>query len=191
MNGVHGSVHGGATETAVAAEEMVVEFDTVAQWTASAVEELGHAHAVPAACQGSGTPLALEWLGKRMGLKPGISLLDCGAGMGDRPSSRPFGSVWRRCWSIPCRALAARRGNSSLTALSSPPVRRCRSPVALSQRRERSVSCAWSRTSARCSASSPGSSAREAQLGCSCSSARWTPRPTLRPTPRPGTTFPL
>ncbi len=37
---------------------------------------------VAAACQGSGTPMALEWLGRRMRFGPGVSLLDCGAGMG-------------------------------------------------------------------------------------------------------------
>ncbi|MCW2759634.1 MAG: SAM-dependent methyltransferase [Nocardioidaceae bacterium] len=64
------------------AEAMDDEFDTVARWTAEAVTELGDAYAVPAACQGSGSPAALEWLGAAMGLTAGRTLLDVGAGLG-------------------------------------------------------------------------------------------------------------
>ena len=62
-------------------EPMVEEFDTVASWTADAVEELGQDHALPAACRGSGSPAALRWLADRMGLAPGMRLLDSGAGL--------------------------------------------------------------------------------------------------------------
>jgi SAM-dependent methyltransferase len=65
-----------------AAEPMVDEFDTVAWWTASAVEELGEDHALPAACRGSGSPAALDWLAASMGLTHGTKLLDSGAGVG-------------------------------------------------------------------------------------------------------------
>ena len=41
-------------------EPMVEEFDTVASWTADAVQELGQDHALPAACRGSGSPAALR-----------------------------------------------------------------------------------------------------------------------------------
>ncbi len=58
------------------------EFDTLAAWTAEAVEELGESHALPAACQGSGSPAALGWLADRMGLHAGVRLLDSGAGIG-------------------------------------------------------------------------------------------------------------
>ncbi|MRJ77672.1 methyltransferase domain-containing protein [Aeromicrobium sp. SMF47] len=64
------------------AEPMVDEFDTVAWWTASAVEELGEDHALPAACRGSGSPAGLDWLATSMGLEPGMRLLDSGAGVG-------------------------------------------------------------------------------------------------------------
>jgi SAM-dependent methyltransferase len=64
------------------AEPMVDEFDTVAWWTASAVAELGDDHALPAACRGSGSPAGLDWLAGSMGLEPGMSLLDSGAGVG-------------------------------------------------------------------------------------------------------------
>jgi ubiquinone/menaquinone biosynthesis C-methylase UbiE len=63
-------------------EAMVDEFDTMAQWTARAVEELGDDYALPAACRGSGSPEALEWLGRTMGLSRGTTLLDVGAGVG-------------------------------------------------------------------------------------------------------------
>jgi len=64
------------------AEAMADEFDTMAAWTADAVAELGQGHAIPAACRGSGSPAALEWLAARLRLRPGMRLLDCGAGVG-------------------------------------------------------------------------------------------------------------
>ena len=63
-------------------EAMADEFDTMAAWTADAVAELGHSHAIPAACRGSGSPSALEWLAARLRLGSGMRLLDCGAGVG-------------------------------------------------------------------------------------------------------------
>ena len=54
----------------------------MAAWTADAVEELGADYALPAACRGSGSPAALEWLADRMRLAPGMRLLDSGAGVG-------------------------------------------------------------------------------------------------------------
>lgn len=64
------------------AEPMADEFDTVAWWTAAAVAELGEGHALPAACRGSGSPAGLDWLADSMGLRPGMRLLDSGAGVG-------------------------------------------------------------------------------------------------------------
>ena len=64
------------------AEAMADEFDTMAAWTADAVAELGPGHAIPAGCRGSGSPAALEWLATRLRLRPGMRLLDCGAGVG-------------------------------------------------------------------------------------------------------------
>jgi SAM-dependent methyltransferase len=64
------------------ADPMTDEFDTMAAWTAEAVAQLGPDHAIPAACRGSGSPVALEWLAARMRLRPGARLLDCGAGVG-------------------------------------------------------------------------------------------------------------
>jgi SAM-dependent methyltransferase len=64
------------------ADPMTDEFDTMAAWTAEAVAELGADHAIPAACRGSGSPAALEWLAGRLRLQPGTRLLDCGAGVG-------------------------------------------------------------------------------------------------------------
>lgn len=61
---------------------MSAEFDTVAEWTARVAMELGTSFRIPAACRGSGSPSALDWLLDRMELKPGRSLLDCGAGVG-------------------------------------------------------------------------------------------------------------
>jgi SAM-dependent methyltransferase len=70
------------SDTASSTESMVDEFDTVAAWTASAVAELGHDHALPAACRGSGSPAALDWLADAMDLASGTRLLDSGAGVG-------------------------------------------------------------------------------------------------------------
>ncbi|MDQ1739022.1 MAG: hypothetical protein QOE53_674 [Pseudonocardiales bacterium] len=64
------------------AEAMADEFDTMAAWTADAVIELGQSHAIPAACRGSGSPAALEWLAATLRLRPGMRLLDCGSGVG-------------------------------------------------------------------------------------------------------------
>ncbi|MQW76730.1 methyltransferase domain-containing protein [Nocardioides sp. dk4132] len=63
-------------------DPMVDEFDTVAAWTADAVEALGPDHALPAACRGSGSPAALDWLADAMGVDAGTRLLDSGAGVG-------------------------------------------------------------------------------------------------------------
>ena len=63
-------------------EAMSAEFDTIAQWTAQAAIDLGPSHYIPAACRGSGSPAALDWLVEQMGLAAGTTLLDCGAGVG-------------------------------------------------------------------------------------------------------------
>jgi SAM-dependent methyltransferase len=63
-------------------EQAEAEFDTMASWTADAVEVLGSDHAIPAGCRGSGGPAALRWLGERLGLAPGRLLTDIGAGIG-------------------------------------------------------------------------------------------------------------
>jgi SAM-dependent methyltransferase len=63
-------------------EAMEAEFDTVAQWTAQVAADLGPQYHVPAACRGSGSPPALDWLIDQMGLQPGALLLDSGAGVG-------------------------------------------------------------------------------------------------------------
>ena len=58
------------------------EFDTVAQWTADAVLELGSDYAVPAGCRGSGGPAALTWLLDQLQVTAQDRMLDCGAGVG-------------------------------------------------------------------------------------------------------------
>ncbi len=63
-------------------EALSAEFDTVADWTARVALDLGHEYYVPAACRGSGSPAALDWLIDRMTLRSGDLLLDCGAGVG-------------------------------------------------------------------------------------------------------------
>lgn len=63
-------------------QALAEEFDTMAKWTADAVQELGPDHAIPAACRGSGTPAALDWLARQLRLAPGVRLLDSGAGVG-------------------------------------------------------------------------------------------------------------
>lgn len=65
-----------------AAQAIVDEFDSVAEWTAEAVSVLGKDHALPASCRGSGSPAALDWLIAAMGLGEGSRLLDVGAGTG-------------------------------------------------------------------------------------------------------------
>jgi ubiquinone/menaquinone biosynthesis C-methylase UbiE len=61
---------------------MAAEFDTVAEWTARVAIDLGSSFKIPAACRGSGSPAALDWLIDNLGLSQGDSLLDCGAGVG-------------------------------------------------------------------------------------------------------------
>lgn len=61
---------------------MEAEFDTVAAWTEEAIGELGQAHAIPAACRGSGSPPELAWLAEGLGLQGDDPFLDAGAGLG-------------------------------------------------------------------------------------------------------------
>jgi SAM-dependent methyltransferase len=61
---------------------MEAEFDVVAAWTEEAVAQLGGQYAVAAGCRGSGSPAALCWLAERMGLGPGVRMLDAGSGVG-------------------------------------------------------------------------------------------------------------
>lgn len=63
-------------------DAMSAEFDTVAEWTAQVCTRLGADYYLPAACRGSGSPQALDWLIGRLGLAPGCALLDSGAGVG-------------------------------------------------------------------------------------------------------------
>ncbi|MGE2836764.1 class I SAM-dependent methyltransferase [Mycobacterium sp. SMC-4] len=63
-------------------DAMSAEFDTVAEWTAQVCVRLGADYYLPAACRGSGSPAALDWLIDRLGLAPGGTLLDAGAGVG-------------------------------------------------------------------------------------------------------------
>lgn len=79
------------------ATAMEAEFDVVAEWTREAVDRLGPDHAIPAACRGSASPAALDWLGAACGLTRGSRLLDAGGGMGgpaayavDRFGARPL-----------------------------------------------------------------------------------------------------
>lgn len=88
-------------------DPMVEEFDTMATWTANAVAELGQDHALPAACRGSGSPAALDWLADRLELGAGTRLLDSGAGIGG-----------------PAEYVASRRG--SLPTLAEPMEGACR-----------------------------------------------------------------
>ncbi|MCP2341766.1 class I SAM-dependent methyltransferase [Actinomadura rupiterrae] len=64
------------------ARALMAEFDDIAGWTAEAVERLGAAYAIPAACRGSANPAALAWLAEACELSAGTRLLDVGAGMG-------------------------------------------------------------------------------------------------------------
>lgn len=61
---------------------MDAEFDTVAEWTAEVVSALGPDYALPAACRGSGSPPALDWLCNATDLTRGGVLVDVGAGIG-------------------------------------------------------------------------------------------------------------
>ena len=55
-------------------DAMEAEFDLVAEWMRQAVRELGDDHALPAACQGSASPVALDWLAAACGLDAGTRL---------------------------------------------------------------------------------------------------------------------
>ena len=74
---------------------MSAEFDTLAEWTAQVALDLGPSYYVPAGCRGSGNPAALDWLITELDLDHGVTLLDCGAGVGG-PAAYAAGarSVW-------------------------------------------------------------------------------------------------
>lgn len=61
---------------------MAAEFGTVAEWTAQAAIALGPEYYLPAACRGSGSPAALDWVIDALDLGENDVLLDCGAGVG-------------------------------------------------------------------------------------------------------------
>jgi SAM-dependent methyltransferase len=61
---------------------MEAEFDVVADWTRQAIGQLGNDRAIPAACQGSASPAALDWLAQACGVTAGTRLLDVGGGTG-------------------------------------------------------------------------------------------------------------
>jgi SAM-dependent methyltransferase len=63
-------------------DPMEAEFDTVAGWTAQVAVDLGPEYYIPAACRGSGQPIALDWLLDGLRPAPGELLLDIGAGVG-------------------------------------------------------------------------------------------------------------
>jgi SAM-dependent methyltransferase len=101
-------------------EAMADEFDTMAAWTAEAVAELGQSHAIPAACRGSGSPAALEWLAATLRLRSGMRLLDCGAGVGGPAelAARRFGvaPVLAEPMMSACRASARLFGHPVVAA---------------------------------------------------------------------------
>lgn len=63
-------------------DPMAAEFGTVAEWTAQVAADLGPEYYVPAACRGSGQPMALDWLLDGLRPGPGDLMLDAGAGVG-------------------------------------------------------------------------------------------------------------
>lgn len=102
-------------------DAMADEFDVVPGWTVAAVRELGHGHARPAACRGSGGPAALRWFADRLGLAAGTRLLDSGAGVG---GPAEWAARERRCrvvlvdpMSGACRAAAALFGLPTVVGL--------------------------------------------------------------------------
>jgi SAM-dependent methyltransferase len=63
-------------------EQLEDEFDLVATWTEQAVEELGPAYAIAAACRGSGSPASLAWLAEALEVPLARRMLDAGSGVG-------------------------------------------------------------------------------------------------------------
>src|SRR4029077_8768660 len=80
-----------------ASDPMEAEFDTVAEWTAQVAADLGPEYFVPAACRGSGQPVALDWLLEGVRAGPGAPPLGGGGGHGGprrlrgQPDRRPAG----------------------------------------------------------------------------------------------------
>jgi SAM-dependent methyltransferase len=97
------------------------EFSTLPVWTADAVELLGPEYAVPAGCRGSGTPEALRWMCRTMGLAAGNRLLDSGAGEGGPAelAAREFGVEPVLVDPMPGACVAARRMFQRPVAVSS------------------------------------------------------------------------
>jgi SAM-dependent methyltransferase len=63
-------------------EDMVAEFDTVAEWTAEVAADLGPDHHISAGCRGSASPAGLTWLLDHLAVTAADRMLDCGAGVG-------------------------------------------------------------------------------------------------------------
>jgi len=63
-------------------DAMEAEFDVMAEWTRQAIRQLGEDYALPAACQGSASPVALDWLANACAVTTGTRLLDVGGGTG-------------------------------------------------------------------------------------------------------------
>ena len=63
-------------------DSAAAEFDTLAEWTADVVKDLGQDFYIPAGCRGSGSPAVLDWLIAQLGIDANETLLDCGAGVG-------------------------------------------------------------------------------------------------------------
>ena len=91
-------------------EQAEEEFDTVAAWTADAIERLADVDPVPAACNGSGNPAALDWLADRMAVGASATVVDTGSGLGG-PAEWVARRTGARLVTAEPMASAARRGH--------------------------------------------------------------------------------
>jgi SAM-dependent methyltransferase len=66
----------------MARARLEAEFGCYSTWVVDAIQQIGFADRIPAACRGTGNPALLEHLAGNLGITAGSTLLDIGIGLG-------------------------------------------------------------------------------------------------------------
>ena len=151
-------------------EAMAAEFDTLsegrpASHSASASASERH-FTFPQLFRGDGSAAVLDWLIDDLGLSPGSSLLDCGAGMGALPHTPCNDDRSAPCWWNRNRVLAAPPVPCSVISRCGHRLRRYRSQTDPSMRHDSEASSAPCRINSRRSPSCSVSFDLPAVSGC-------------------------